>query len=93
MDDYGDEIPGWNLVASCFAAIRPMGVTERMNALQLQSGQTHVVTVRYSDLLAQARGEWRILFGVRVFQIVGQPRNPEEKNEFLIFDCTEGPTP
>ena len=42
--------------------------------------------------LAQAKGEWRIVFGARILQLVGQPRNRDERNEMLVFDCTEGPT-
>lgn len=93
VDRYGDPIGGWETVATVWAAIRPVGSNERMAALQMQSGQTHVVTTRYSGALAQARGEWRIAFSGRVFQIVGQPRNPDERNERLVFDCTEGPMP
>lgn len=93
VDRYGDPLPGWTLVRECWAAIRPMGVSERLTAMQMQSGQTHVVTVRYVPALAAARGDWRIVFKGRVFQIVGQPRNPNEANVELVFDCTEGPTP
>lgn len=93
VDRYGDPIGDWELVSAVWAAIRPTGSNERMAALQMQSGQTHVVTTRYSRTLAQARGEWRVVFSGRVFQIVGQPRNPDERNELLVFDCTEGPMP
>lgn len=93
VDKYGDPIDGWAPVASVWASIRPMGSNERMVAMQAQSGQTHVVTTRYSTALAAARGDWRIVFNGRVFQVVGQPRNRDEKNEMLVFDCTEGPTP
>ena len=92
-DKYGDPVDGWQLVQKCWAAIRPMGSNERLAALQLQSGQTHVVTTRYSPALAGARGDWRIVYQGRVFQIVGQPRNRDEANIELTFDCTEGPTP
>ena len=93
VDRYGDPIEGWEAVATVWAAIRPMGSNERMAALQMQSGQTHVVTTRCSAVLAQAKGEWRIVFGARILQLVGQPRNRDERNESLVFDCTEGPMP
>lgn len=93
VDRYGDPIGGWETVATVWAAIRPVGSNERMAALQMQSGQTHVVTTRYSAALTQAKGEWRIVFGARTLQLVGQPRNRDEKNEMLVFDCTEGPMP
>lgn len=93
VDRYGDPIGDWELVSAVWAAIRPVGSNERMAALQMQSGQTHVVTTRYSAALTQAKGEWRIVFGARILQLVGQPRNPDERNESLVFDCTEGPMP
>lgn len=93
VDRYGDPIGGWETVTTVWAAIRPVGSNERMAALQMQSGQTHVVTTRYSAALTQAKGEWRIVFGARILQLVGQPRNRDERNEMLVFDCTEGPTP
>ena len=93
VDRYGDPVGGWEVVSTVWAAIRPMGSNERMAALQMQSSQTHVVTTRYSAALAQAKGEWRIVFGARILQLAGQPRNPDERNERLLFDCTEGPMP
>lgn len=93
VDKYGDPVAGWAEIAKASAHIRPMGVSERLASLQMQSGQTHVVTTRYTAALAAAKGEWRILFKGRVFQLVGQPRNPDEANVSLVFDCTEGPTP
>ena len=93
VDRYGDPVGGWEVVSTVWAAIRPVGSNERMAALQMQSSQTHVVTTRYSAALTQAKGEWRIVFGARILQLVGQPRNPDERNESLVFDCTEGSAP
>lgn len=87
---FGHRAPGWELVTEAWASIRPMGSNERMAAYQMQSGQTHVLTVRYTPVLAAARGEWRIAFGARTFNIVGLPRNRDEANRELVFDCTEG---
>lgn len=87
---FGHSPPVWVAVAQAWAHIRPMGSNERMAAFQMQSGQTHVVTVRYTPALAAARGEWRIVYGTRTFNIVGLPRNIDERNEMLIFDCSEG---
>lgn len=90
VDDYGQPVPGgFADVATVFAAIRPMGSNERVAAAQMESGQTHVITVRWSAPLAAAQGSWRIVFGARAFGIVGLPRCPDERREWLIFDCTE----
>lgn len=87
---FGHRPPGWELVAEVWAAVRPMGSNERVAAFQMQSGQTHVISTGYQPALAVARGEWRMVMGARTFNIVGLPRNPDEKNEELVFDCTEG---
>lgn len=90
VDDYGQPVPGgFADVATVFAAIRPMGSNERLAAAQMQSGQTHVVTVRHSTALAAAIGSWRIVYGSRTFGIVGLPRNPDEAGRWLVFDCLE----
>ena len=88
--DFGHRTSGWELVAEAWAAIRPMGSNERLAAFQMQSGQTHVVTVRYSAALAAVRGECRIVFKDRLFNIVGLPRSISERNRWLVFDCSEG---
>ena len=90
VDDYGQPVPGsFDDVATVWAAIRPTGSSERLAASQMQSGQTHVITVRYAASIAAATGAWRIVYGARAFGIVGLPRCPDERREWLIFDCTE----
>ncbi len=90
VDDYGQPVPGsFDDVATVWAAIRPMGSNERLAASQMQSGQTHVVTVRYQSALAAATGAWRIVYGARTFGIVGLPRNHDEAGRWLVFDCVE----
>ena len=90
LDEFGQPVPGgFEDVATVWAAIRPVGSNERLAAAQMQSGQTHVITVRYSATLAAAAGSWRIAHGGRLFGIVGLPRNLREAREALVFDCTE----
>ena len=90
VDDYGQPVPGsFDDVATVWAAIRPTGSNERVAAAQMESGQTHVITVRWSAPLAAAQGSWRIVFGARTFGIVGLPRNPDEAGRWLVFDCVE----
>lgn len=90
VDDYGQPVPGgFADVATVFAAIRPMGSSERLAASQMQSGQTHVITVRHSTALAAAIGSWRIAYGARKFDVIGLPRNIDEAGRWLVFDCVE----
>ena len=90
VDDYGQPVPGsFDDVATVWAAIRPMGSSERLAAAQMQSGQTHVITVRHAASIAAATGAWRIVYGSRTFGVVGLPRNPDEAGRWLVFDCVE----
>ena len=90
VDDYGQPVPGgFDDVATVWASIRPMGSTERLAASQMQSGQTHVITVRHSTALAAAIGSWRIAYGARKFDVIGLPRNIDEAGRWLVFDCVE----
>ena len=90
VDDYGQPVPGgFDDVVTVWASIRPMGSTERLAASQMQSGQTHVVTVRFQEALSAATGAWRIVYGSRTFGVVGLPRNPDEAGRWLVFDCVE----
>lgn len=90
VDDYGQPVPGgFADVATVFAAIRPTGSSERLAAAQIQSGQTHVITVRYAASIAAATGAWRIVYGARTFGVVGLPRNIDEAGRWLVFDCVE----
>lgn len=88
--DFGHRVDGWTDIATVFADLRPMGSNERMAAMQMQSGGTHVVTVRYQSNLCSLTGKDRILFGSRTFNIVGLPRNIDERNRVLAMDVTEG---
>ena len=89
-DKYGQPIPAPQAVATVWAQVRPTGSNERVAAAQMQSGQTHVVTVRYSGELAAATGDWWIEHRGRTLAIVGLPRNHDERDRFLQFDCAEG---
>lgn len=88
--DFGHRVDGWTNIATVFADVRPMGSNERMAAMQMQSGGTHVVTVRYQSDLESLTGKDRVLFGSRTFNIVGLPRNIDERNRVLAMDVTEG---
>ena len=87
---FGHRTAGWALVKEAWVRIRPVGSNERLAAFQMKSGQTHVVETGYHPALAVAGGAWRIVYGARTFNIVGLPRNRDEANELLIFDCSEG---
>lgn len=90
LDELGQPVPGgMEDVATVWAAVRPMGSNERIAAAQAQSGQTHVVTTRWSAALAAATGAWSVRLGARTFDVIGLPRCPDEGRQWLVFDCAE----
>lgn len=89
-DKFGQPIPAPETIATVWAQVRPAGSNERLAAAQMQSALTHVVTVRYSETLAAATGDWWIEHRSRTLAINGLPRNHDEKDRFLTFDCIEG---
>jgi len=92
VDEFGQPIPGaanWQTVSTVWAAIRPVGSTERLAAAQQQSAQTHVITTRWAAELAAATGAWRIVMGDRTFAVTGLPRCPGEARQWLVWDASE----
>lgn len=76
------------LVAETRAAIEPLLGRERLQALAVQSDQSHTITMRYR---AGVTPKCRILYGTRVFRILAA-RDPEERHRTLILDCVEMPS-
>ena len=92
LDEFGQLPRGgaaYEDAASVYARVRPAGSRERLASAQMQSELTHVVTVRYRPDLACAAGSWRVVWGDRRFGVVGLPRNREERDRWLDFDCVE----
>lgn len=89
-DRHGHTTGAPETVATVWAQVRPAGSSERLAAAQMQSGLTHVVTVHYVPALAAATGAWWIEHRGRTLAIVGLPRNQDERDQWLRFDCIEG---
>jgi len=92
LDEFGHRVEGTDKEIVCAAEVRPMGSNERVSAYQMQSGQTHVVTTHFQPALKEVTGEWRMELDGRRLNIVGIPRNVGERNEFFVFDVSEGGT-
>jgi SPP1 family predicted phage head-tail adaptor len=90
LDAFGHRLKGWELVATVWAEVRPVGSNERLIAFQMQSGQTHVIKTRWQPNLVDVNGEYRIVFKERLFNIIGRPRNGDEKDNYIIIDTREG---
>lgn len=92
MDNFGQRQTQWHTVGQPFywAHIRPTGSSETLAAAQIQSGQTHVATLRYQPDLTIVDGTHRLVNGSQIFGIVGYPRNLAGSKTHLIFDLKQG---
>lgn len=90
VGEFGHRVIDWADYLECWAEVRPLGSNERLIAFQMQNGQTHVVKARWQEAMSEVTGQYRIVFGDRIFNIVGRPRNVTEKDKFIIFDTHEG---
>lgn len=90
-DDYGHASGAWELVATVWANVRPIGGRERLRAGQYDATLTHTVAVRYNPALLPPRtaSSWRLEYIGRRFNIVAA-MDLDERHEFIVFDCTEG---
>lgn len=94
QDAAGQQTRTWTVLKSrIYANIRALSSRELATAGALQNESTHEVTIRYT---AGITGGMRIKFtrdGVtRYMQIVGNPRNVEERDRRLLLTCAEGVT-
>jgi SPP1 family predicted phage head-tail adaptor len=90
LDAYGQRVGVWVDVASAWASVRPANASEKAQAREIQPTVTHEITVRYDPRLAGlAAAGMRIVYAGRVFN-PGPPRDTDEANASLVFDCVEG---
>lgn len=86
-DGKGAFTSGWATVAEAWAAIEPYGGYERWRSEKIEAPVSHKVTIRFQPGIT---AKHRVLFGARVFEIVGEPINPEERGVALVLRCLEG---
>ena len=91
LDAYGQQVDTWVDVLGCWANIRPIGGSERLQAKAVESQLTHTVAVRYNPLLMPPTtvDGYRLLYGSRIFNIKAG-RDLDEAQHWIILDCTEG---
>ncbi len=76
----------WSTVRTSMAAIYTAGGRETSMASQIVSQVSHVVKVRWSDVVLKAN--YRVLFGGRFFT-VQYVENVLERNRVLLLYCLE----
>lgn len=91
VDSFGQQVTSWTDAFSTRASIEPLSVRERFAAQAVQSEISHRIAVRYRAELANptAVAAMRVVFGTRVFNIVGAI-NIDERHAIVEINATEG---
>jgi len=85
-DGMGGFTSTFNTIATVFCAIWPTSANQTIASAQPLGTITHRIRIRWRS---NFRSTWRLKFGERIFDIVGPPINPNEKNEFLDIMAKE----
>lgn len=90
-DSMGQQDTQWLDIDTVWARIEPVSSREYYGAQAVQVEETHVITVRYRSELddPRAAAALRILWGSRIFNIVGVP-NPDGRKRFVDIKVSEG---
>ena len=87
---YGSQSTTWTTYATVYAAIEPLNGRELMAAQAVQSEITHQITIRWNPGFTVKAAD-RILFGVRIFDVISAT-NLNERNYEVEIRATEGVT-
>lgn len=87
-DSVGGQVTSWTTEATVYASVEPLSGREAWLAAQTQAETTHKICLRYSSNLADLDASWRVLWGLRVFEIEAR-LNVAERNRELELRCVE----
>ena len=85
-DGIGGETLEWIPKFSTRAAIWPLSSKERLDAMKLESLVSRKIRIRYRSGITSKN---RIVFGSKIFNILGDPVDYEERNIYLDMLCSE----
>jgi SPP1 family predicted phage head-tail adaptor len=95
QDSAGQPIIDWVDVVTVKASIEQLTArersVERFVSAQVQATSSHRIRMLYTTLLNSMDETWRIVFGIRIFQLAGMPNNVRERNREFEFLCIEYP--
>lgn len=86
QDTYGQQTGTWPTFAETWASINPLQGKEFAEARQVHAEVTHKVRIRYRSGILPSM---RVQYGSRIFEILGPPINPGERNVELRLMCKE----
>lgn len=81
----------WGTYAMRWASLAPTGSGTEWTRGQLRVTTTYTVLLRYDAVTADVTTKHRLLYGDRVFSIVGVV-NPGERDRLIELTCTEDVT-
>lgn len=85
VDAYGGYTESWSTFATVFAQVSPMKGMEAIEHKKLELENMYRIWIRY---ISGVTAKMRILWGSRIFQIVGL-RVPDERNRSIEITATE----
>lgn len=86
-DALGGFSNSWATQATVYASIKPVSGRDTQEAQQIEHRATHTIWVRHRT---DIQPDWRVLFGTRVFEIVGGPlRKFDERIVMLELQVVE----
>lgn len=89
-DTNGATATNWETVAEFMAAIDTLSVREQFMAAQEHASATHRIRTRYQAGIAGADGTERIVFGDRIFPLVGRAMDVGTRHREVHFLAEEG---
>lgn len=91
-NSFGEVSNTWSTHAQVYASIAPAHSSEQFATAQTQTSITHTIGVEYSTQTSGVTSAYRIKFGARIFHIDGPPRNVDERDREIVFECVEETT-
>jgi SPP1 family predicted phage head-tail adaptor len=80
--------PAFASAGTAYAAIEPQVIRPDTEAEGLKGELPFDIWLRYNPSVL-VRAGWRIIFGSRLFEVVTEPLNKDERNQTLQLNCRE----
>lgn len=88
-EDNGETVMVPTDVATVWASIMPAGGNESWSADQVSPEVTHKVVTRHGSHLDGYDSSWRLVFGLRIFEVESVILRDEVSGTFIDWSCKE----
>jgi SPP1 family predicted phage head-tail adaptor len=79
-NEFGEPIETWEVYAARWAAVEPLGGSEKFYSQMTQTAMTHRIRLRYDSVTREIHAAMRLQHGGKVYDLE-EPLNPETSNE------------